>query len=205
MEDITSCPICLSSSDEGAENIAFVITNCNHTFCVPCIERSLLQSTNARQHHGREEEEFHLEINPTLGRCPICRQSTSLFDLRHVAAYDDSAYVYPKNTNVSSRLITNSVDRHRPSGRTSNSEELLQNAIQERGIIGGFGITFQFQGDTPLLEFTRPLKISKDFESSVSGDNSRAVAETLDSVRFDSFHFFQKTTTFHGKRNGENS
>lgn len=76
------CPICLSLPSDA---LPFCTAPCCHRFCAPDAERIVM---NFRQN---STEVFHRQVGnhleaphlllPTLGACPICRQSFSLFEL----------------------------------------------------------------------------------------------------------------------------
>ncbi|GAX19197.1 hypothetical protein FisN_4Lu589 [Fistulifera solaris] len=72
--ETNSCPICWHDLSHTA-----VQGPCGHAFCRPCLERVLLATAI-----------------PTQGLCPMCRQSTSLFDLQQ-----EEKPLYPYNPDLS--------------------------------------------------------------------------------------------------------
>lgn len=68
------CPICLSDSS------VMVHGPCHHSFCLPCMERVVNASGEEVRWPPQSMSDIHLSA-PTLGRCPICRSTLSLFEV----------------------------------------------------------------------------------------------------------------------------
>lgn len=121
----------------------------------------------------------------------MCRKQLSLFELCHATSSDNgadpSSLVYAGETDIVSWPIANFEFDQRPLIPMRNPGNLLQKMIDERGILGGFGIKFCF-GPIPSMEFARPLI--------GFGDGDRL----LHSANFDTSRFHQKSMTFHGKK-----
>ncbi|KAL7521422.1 hypothetical protein ACHAWX_006096 [Stephanocyclus meneghinianus] len=188
-----SCPICFTSSDENNETSRpFAKTTCGHVFCATCIEQVL---SKPRAVQGRDDDDDDVRLRcATRGKCPICRGNVSLFELRHVT--DDSSFIVDRNTKVSTWPISNACYEQRVlGGRIFSNERSSRLAlmVERHGAIGGFGITFQYNTNTPSVSFTRPLYSfgGEDLESEEEPD-------VVDSVDFDHFHFHEPTMTFHG-------
>lgn len=78
-EEDASCPICLADSTD----VEMVRGPCKHSFCIPCMERVVNAYGEERTTLAQQRQaDGHLNA-PTLGRCPICRASLSLFELKH--------------------------------------------------------------------------------------------------------------------------
>lgn len=89
-EELT-CPICLLPDQP------LVITSCSHKACLHCFERILLTTNPGSNYYtmteNEQEDEERIEDTiichcPTRGRCPFCRLSINMFDLRKQAVTD---------------------------------------------------------------------------------------------------------------------
>ncbi|KAL3788080.1 hypothetical protein HJC23_008142 [Cyclotella cryptica] len=189
--DPLSCPICLSSSDENGPSRQFAKTTCGHIFCASCMEQVL---SKPRSFQGQDEDDDVRFQCATRGKCPMCRQHVSLFELRD--AVDDSCLIIARNTTVSTWPIRNARYEQRVLGRRIFSDtwsSRLALMVERHGAIGGFGITFQYNANTPSLSFKSPLYSfgGEDLECEVE-------PEVVHSLNFDHFHFHEATMTFHG-------
>eukprot|EP00934_Nitzschia_sp_Nitz4_P006107 Nitzschia sp. Nitz4//scaffold130_size63480//7477//9324//NITZ4_006239-RA/size63480-processed-gene-0.75-mRNA-1//1//CDS//3329535159//6097//frame0 len=83
-----SCPVCLTQTE------SLVWGPCHHSTCRECMEQILNAQGVNKAWPPHSMADVHLEA-PTLGRCPICRQELSLFDVVHK---DTSDPLYPRDT-----------------------------------------------------------------------------------------------------------
>lgn len=87
------CPICFCPP---SNELPFAKANCQHEYCLSCVERILL--TKQRPNFSLRVEEIpdvHL-VAPSKGRCAICRNEMSLFEFKDTVGND----IYKKNTDV---------------------------------------------------------------------------------------------------------
>lgn len=65
------CPICFDTNDNAEQNITFVTTNCDHSFCISCIKKIISQKllSNTTQNIF-EPTKFALQ-------CPLCRTTVN--------------------------------------------------------------------------------------------------------------------------------
>jgi hypothetical protein len=141
-----ACPICLFSSsepEEAKDALVFCRAACSHSLCQTCVERILLGKRQQSPSRGgmsaatdQEEEDARLNSS-TLGRCPICRQAMSLFDLI-LSSSTCGEKLYEKNHNATSWLIHGSNYRHDTSARMSS------------------GMSFSFEDNCSILLFDPP-------------------------------------------------
>jgi hypothetical protein len=96
------CPICLGGDEDsvGADDVNFgsqqtqahqdglVYGECGHKFCLPCLKQLFAAPSTAWSDRMQEAgtirfptQEDLLNV-PTMGRCPICRRTLRLLDLR---------------------------------------------------------------------------------------------------------------------------
>ena len=73
-EPTECCPICLNPTE------TFVSGPCRHSLCVECMETLLNANADVERWPPPTAADAHLSA-PTLGRCPICRTTLSLFDI----------------------------------------------------------------------------------------------------------------------------
>jgi len=69
-----TCPICFLQCK------VFVHGPCRHSLCVECMELVLNANSSVDRWPPPSKADAHLSA-PTLGRCPICRSTLSLFDI----------------------------------------------------------------------------------------------------------------------------
>ena len=99
-------------------------------------------------------------------------------------------------------VVANSKYKQRSLLSIPNPDVHLQELIDRKGAINGFGIKFCFtdSSSSPSLEFTNPLKIIFDCDwvevKEYEDCNNRL---SLGSTQFDESHFHKKSSTFHGK------
>lgn len=207
---MTECPICLSSSnDQGSAEITFVETSCNHSFCINCIERALMKPPPSTTIRDEEDDDtIHLIHDPTIGKCPMCRQSTSLFDLKSIpSGHHDSnnsstSFVHEKNSDISTWPIAGLEYKQKASNRSSrDANEYLGYFVELKGAIEGYGVTFRFKGDVPEIEFEIPLRVGKSDEWDIMRQGKQFLANQilLQKAKFDSWFYFDKTSSFHGR------
>lgn len=96
-EDEDVCPICLCPS---SAELPFAKAPCQHEYCLPCVERLLLTKQRPPSHRATEMPDAHLAA-PTRGRCSICRQEMTLFELK----YKDGSNIVVKDPDVASTAL----------------------------------------------------------------------------------------------------
>ncbi len=206
------CPICLSSSnDQGSEEITFVATSCNHSFCVNCIERALMKAPSSTAIRDEDDDDaIHLFHDPTMGKCPICRQNTSLFDLKSIpslhhdgnSSSSSSLFIHEKNGDISSWPVAGLEFAQKASNRSlRDANEYLRYFVELKGAVEGYGITFRFHDEIPEIEFEIPLRVGKrdQWDNMRQGEQFSENQILLQKSKFTSWFYFDRTTSFHGK------
>jgi hypothetical protein len=102
---------------------------------------------------------------------------------------EDSAFTFPKNTLLSSWPIVNKIYTQRSLLPQQHLSDDLQTAIKRNGVFSGYGIVFEFMSDrNPRISFSETVSLLPSVES----------------ITFESYHFFDKTMAFHGSMNFQN-
>ena len=113
-DDDDVCPICLSSSnaadDDDEDGVEFVFGNCRHQFCLPCLQQVFAaphhysnynnnyndDNWNTNNNYYDNNGRFYIPSQddilnvPTMGRCPVCRTTLCLLDLKKRKSKTDS-------------------------------------------------------------------------------------------------------------------
>jgi hypothetical protein len=95
------CPICLRDDDDDANDdnastttmirSSFLVHGpCRHKFCLPCLQQVFAAPSQNNPHHHRYSihDGFYIPTQddllnvPTMGRCPVCRTTLCLLDLK---------------------------------------------------------------------------------------------------------------------------
>mmetsp|Transcript_1752 Transcript_1752/g.3810 ORF Transcript_1752/g.3810 Transcript_1752/m.3810 type:complete len:715 (+) Transcript_1752:113-2257(+) len=87
-QSIDTCPICFNPTKE------FVSGSCRHSLCAECMELVLNANAAVERWPPPAAADTHLSA-PTLGRCPICRSTLSLFDIVNSKTLE---HMYPPDT-----------------------------------------------------------------------------------------------------------
>jgi len=139
----------------------------------------------------------------------MCRQNTSLFDLKSIpsdhhdsnTSSSSSSFVHEKNSDILSWPIAGLEFKQKASNWSSgDANDSLGYFVELKEAIEGYGVTFRFHDDVPEIEFEMPLTVGKIDEWDTMRQCKHFTNQILlQKAKFDSWFYFDRTASFHGK------
>lgn len=191
MEEV--CPICLGGEDDGdadakEHQASLVYGKCGHQFCLPCLKqlfaapsRSPPERSFDRDIVARIPTQDDILNVPTMGRCPICRGTLCLLDLRKRSSYDPfTAPLVSRETDISQTELAGMV------------------FVKHRRKEGEESIHFPNGGTDGDGEANAPFLSLENLDDEWTLDDDGPLAQKKIYFDASSISFHKESRTFHG-------